>query len=174
MTKIFKERKIWQSAGFNMIAVSLFLSLGLLALLIMGLINNGSKGGGGETPINWGASLLVMALLFIFWLGQMAVVALLLRNNPQSVRLEEDKMTVDGPAGREAEIPFANIVLVRKADVPVSYWKYKASFRGLLIRYKDEASQEERDCKLSARDTNNFDELTDRLFVISPVRRKIS
>jgi hypothetical protein len=157
-----------------MIAVSSFLSLGLVALLIMGLINNGAKGGNGETPINWGASLLVIAVLFLFWIGQMAVVALLLRNTPRSVQLGEDHLTVNGPAGREAEIPFASIILVRKADVPVNYWKYKASFRGLLIRYKDETSQEERDCKLSARDTNNFDELTERLFVISPVRRKIS
>lgn len=170
MTKVFKGRKGWQSAGFNMTAVSAFLSLGLLALFLIGLINNTPKGATTAPPFNWTASLLIVAGTFLVWLGMLAVMAFLMRNTPRAVRIEPGKLVVEELEKPAIEIPFADILFIRKAEAPVSYMGYKASFRGALIHYKAGAEGEERDCLLSARDTRSFDELLEQLLALTPRR----
>jgi hypothetical protein len=171
MAKIYRGRKSTRSAGFIMTAVSAFLSLGLVAMFLIGLINNTPKGTTNSPPFNWSASLLVLAGALGVWLILLVVLARFMRNTPRTVRLEEDRLLVDSPQGREVEIPYSSLSFIRKSDVPVYYWKYEASFRGVLIHYRD-GQNTERDYYLSTRDTTSFDELLEDLLALTPNRHQ--
>ena len=164
MPKFFKARKVWQSAAFNITSISAFLSYGAIALVLIGLVNNGT------TNFNWPLTLLILAITLLVLLGTMVGLALLMRNNPSLVRFDENKLTVDGAKGREAEISFADIIQVRKSEVPVKYWilPISASFAAMLIRYKDPITQQEAQYTVSSLNTNNFDGVIAQLRLIAP------
>jgi len=166
--RIYKGRQGWRSAGFNITAVSTFLSLGLVALLVVGLINNAPVGGTGLQNFNLIGSVIVFVVTFLVWVGSLFGMAYLMRNKPQTVTIAEDKLWVDGPGGREATIAFADILYVNTTQVPVKYLGYKASFRGLLVRYQDPTSKQKRDFVIAERDTTNFEDLSERLRALLP------
>ncbi|MEI6045806.1 MAG: hypothetical protein WCS37_15775 [Chloroflexota bacterium] len=172
MTKVFKPRRGWRSAGFNFIVVCSFLSLGIIDLFVIGLINNSPKGTLKTEPFNWTTSSIVLAITVVLWLALLFGVASLMRNTPRLVRLGRDRLTIEGSQGREAEIAFDDFIYVRKAEVPVTYWKYHASFRAVRIHYRDPSSGEERNYTLSTRDTCGFDELMEQLLALSPGLRR--
>ncbi len=140
-------------------------------MLLIGLINNTPRIGESAPPFNLAGSLLIIALVFLAWLGSTLVLAKFVQNNPRSVQIEQDKLTVQGTQGQELEVSFADVEYVRKAEVPVTYWKLKASFRGLLLHYKEAGSDTEKDYVLSDRDTTNFDELMEQMKIIVPRNR---
>lgn len=168
MTKTYKARLGWRSAGFNVAAVSVFLSLSMVAMLLIGLLNNSFDSKGNSLPFNSGASLAVVVGLFVLWVGILVTVAQLMKNDPRTVRLSDTQLEVNGRQGYKLEIPLTTLMRVDKTQVPVTYWKYKASFRGLKVYYKLNPNEAETSYILSERDTTDFEDLIARLRALSP------
>lgn len=151
MSRVFKPRYPSRNSGFWFAAVSLILSYGLGALLVIGIINNNRTG-----EFNLGGALIVLGVTVLAVLGSMVVVYQIMRINPQQVVLEEDRLLIQKvgqiPPQNELEIPFAALTLVRVTDVPVEGGLLPLSFKGILLRWQPpaEVATEEAKAPLSA------------------------
>lgn len=138
MPKIFKPRYPTANAGFWFSAISLALSYGLGALLVIGLMNNNQSQASGN--FNLGGALLVFAAAGLLLAASLAVIYRLMQNRPKQVILEQDRLLVQDVSTRpprlEADIPFNALTLVRVADVPVEGGFFPASFEGLFFRWE--------------------------------------
>ncbi len=176
MQKVYKPRYPTRNAGFWFTAVSLFLSYGIGALLVIGLMNNNQTQ---ATSFNLGGALLVLAISGLLFVGSLAVVYRIMVNQPKQVVLEEDRLLVldakAQPLKLEVEIPFAALTLVRATDVPVEGGLFPASFQGLLLRWQDPVSPENSEAPpadlqyiISSRNVRDFEDLHSQVFARTP------
>jgi hypothetical protein len=153
------------NAGFKFISISILVSYLMLALLVMGIANNNGGGDPGQNfnwPFAFGVLLvaLVLTVLSIWLLGRV------LHNAPRRVVLDQTGFLVEDEQGQQlVEIPYNQVISLEEDDTILAEGRYSASFRGILVTWRDQkVPAEPRQFLLSARNTVDFDELMDDLF----------
>jgi hypothetical protein len=170
MQTIFKPRYPTSNAGFWFTAVSLALSFGLGALLVIGLMNNNQSNSG--QAFNLGGALIVFVVAILLFILLLAVIYHIMKNQPKQVVVEDQQVLVQDarshPPRLEAEIPFSELTLVRVADIPVEGGLFPASFEGLIFHWQPDAETSAKEYVLSSRNVRNFEELRLLVFARAP------
>ncbi len=176
MQKIYGPRYPTSNAGFIFIAISIFFSLLTLAFFVVTIANQHRRGEPGDGTFNWPFLFITVVASFLLFGLSLVGLRKFLQNEPRRVTIDEQGMMVEKVSRRnrpgvvEVEIPFAKLISVDQEDKIVASEEAKGGFRfkGLLVQWQAENSDEPQIYRLSERDIVEFDLLLDDVFTYAP------
>ncbi len=171
MPLIFKPRYPTRNAGFWFVEVSLVLTYGLGALLVIGLLNNNNN-----RPFDTTGAIIVFVVTLVILAVTTVVVYRLMRIEPVQLVLDDERLLIQNVKGQSVElahdIPLEKLTFISVTDVAVEGGLFPASFKGLLLRWLPPEGTETQEYVVSSRNITDFDELFDRIFNIVPKEKR--